>query len=192
MKPAILVIDNHDSFTYNLIQIVDNHGFPVKIVKNDAIVIKDLYRYENILISPGPGKPSEAGRLISMIKRFSASKHILGVCLGHQAIVEAFGGKLAKMKSVSHGIKKEIQVLKTDDYLFGGILPRFEAGLYHSWIVSKTDLPAELEITAVGPEGEVMAVSHKIFDLKGIQFHPESIMTGQGDKIISNWLDRSR
>jgi anthranilate synthase component 2 len=192
MKPQILLIDNYDSFTYNLIQIVESRGFTVKVVKNNKITEKDLSRYNNIMISPGPGIPTEAGKLISVIKTFAPTKRILGICLGHQAIAEAFGGSLIRMPSVAHGLKKEIKLSQKDEYLFNGLPLKFEAGLYHSWMVSKNNFPQSLEITATDSDGTIMAIAHKEFDVRGIQFHPESIMTKYGYKIIYNWLDHSR
>jgi anthranilate synthase component 2 len=188
MQPKILIIDNYDSFTYNLIQIVESQGFRTRVIKNDEIIVKELSRYKNILISPGPGIPTEAGKLISVIKTFAPTKRILGICLGHQAIAEAFGGSLIRMPRVAHGLKKEIKLSQKDEYLFNGLPLKFEAGLYHSWMVSKNNFPQSLEITATDNDGTIMAISHKKFDVKGIQFHPESVMTHYGEKILKNWL----
>ena len=192
MRSKILLIDNYDSFTYNLIQIVESQGFRTRVIKNDEIIFKELSMYKNILISPGPGIPTEAGKLISVIKTFAPTKRILGICLGHQAIAEAFGGRLTRMSRVVHGAKKEIKLLKKDEYLFSKLPLKFEAGLYHSWMVSKKNLPKCFEITATDSDGMIMAIAHKEFDVRGIQFHPESIMTKYGCKIIYNWLDHSR
>ncbi|MBI5020358.1 MAG: aminodeoxychorismate/anthranilate synthase component II [Ignavibacteriales bacterium] len=189
MNTKIILIDNYDSFTYNLIQIVESQGFGVKIIKNDEIDITEINKYENILISPGPGIPAEAGKLIPVIKKFAPTKRILGICLGHQAIAEAFGGKLIRMPRVSHGMKRELKVLRRDEYLFNGLPAKFEAGLYHSWMVSKKYLPECFEITATDHDGIIMSIAHKEFDVRGIQFHPESIMTTEGKKILSNWLN---
>jgi len=189
MKPSLLIIDNYDSFTYNLIQIVEEGGgYDWVIMKNDEIDFEAVNRFKKILISPGPGIPSEAGGLIKLIKQFAPDKSILGVCLGHQAIAEAFGGKLTKLADVVHGQKKKVIVHDKTEYLFKGLPEKFEVGLYHSWAVSLKQLPHCLQITASTSEGTIMALSHKQFDVKGIQFHPESIMTVHGKKIISNWL----
>lgn len=190
MKPEILVIDNYDSFTYNLIQIVKEFGkCECIVVKNDALNLRVINRYKKILITPGPGVPSEAGKILNVIKRFSSCKSILGVCLGHQAIAEAFGGRLEKLPQVIHGMKKKVKIIVRDEYLFDGIPKNIYAGFYHSWMISKKYLPDCLEITAQDDRGMIMAIRHKNFDARGIQFHPESVMTDYGKKIVQNWLD---
>jgi len=189
MKPSLLIIDNYDSFTYNLIQMVEERGgYDWVMMKNDEIDFDAVNRFKKILISPGPGIPSEAGDLIKLIKQFAQGKSILGVCLGHQAIAEAFGGKLTKLANVVHGQKKEVIVYDRTEYLFKGLPEKFEVGLYHSWAVSAKQLPHCLRITAKASDGIIMALKHKQFDVKGIQFHPESVMTAAGKKIILNWL----
>ncbi|MBA4311508.1 MAG: aminodeoxychorismate/anthranilate synthase component II [Chlorobiaceae bacterium] len=191
MNSEILVIDNYDSFTYNLIQIVEGLGkHDCVVLKNDAINLRAIKRYKKILITPGPGVPLDAGEILSVIKRYGSSKCILGICLGHQAIAEAFGGRLEKMPKVVHGIKKRITVVARDEYLFKGIPKNISAGFYHSWAVSKKYLPDCLDVTAWDDDGTIMAIRHKHFDVRGIQFHPESIMTDYGKKIIQNWLNR--
>jgi anthranilate synthase component 2 len=190
MKPSLLIIDNYDSFTYNLIQIVEEvGGYDWVMMKNDEIDFDAVKRFKKILISPGPGIPSEAGDLIKLIKLFVPGKSILGVCFGHQAIAEAFGGKLTKLAKVVHGQGKEVIIHDRTEYLFKGLPEKFEVGLYHSWAVSPKQLPHCLQITAKISDGTIMALSHKQFDVKGIQFHPESIMTDYGEKILGNWLN---
>ncbi len=190
MKERILLIDNHDSFTYNLLQILEEHGkFSIDVIKNDRLTLKLIKDYKKILISPGPGVPSEAKILQKVVKNFFQTKSILGVCLGHQAIAEAFGGKLYNLNSVVHGISKIMIITDSNDYLFKGIPSSFEAGLYHSWAVSPSSLPHCIKISAVSDDEVVMAISHKNYDVKGIQFHPESIITKVGKRILFNWLN---
>ncbi len=184
----ILIIDNYDSFTYNLAQLVKAiTGSRPEVKRNDAIDLDTVALYDKILLSPGPGIPSEAGSLIPLIEAYAPSKSILGVCLGHQAIAEVFGARLHNMEQVYHGVATTVQQLEQDT-LFTGIDPVFEAGRYHSWVVDKKDFPRSLKITAADEQGYIMALAHKTYDVKGIQFHPESILTPQGKQIMTNWL----
>ena len=190
MKAKLLIVDNYDSFTYNLVQLIEeNGGCESDIVKNDEIDFNKVVLYNKILITPGPGIPAEAGEILRLIKLYSKAKSIFGICLGYQAIAEAFGGHLVQLPKVSHGISKKIKILDERDYLFRGLPETFEVGLYHSWAVSVEKLPSCLKITAKADDGTIMAITHKVFDVKGVQFHPESIMTAYGKKILSNWLN---
>jgi anthranilate synthase component II len=189
MKQRILIIDNYDSFTYNLIQIIAETGtYECVMMKNDEIDFIAADRFENMLISPGPGVPSEAGDLIKFIVHFAPKKKILGVCLGHQAIAEVFGGSLVQLPTVVHGMKKRIRIHKPKDYLFNQLPEHFEVGLYHSWAVSGKNLPECLRVTASTTDGTIMALRHNEFDVRGVQFHPESFMTDYGRIMIQNWL----
>lgn len=185
----ILLLDNYDSFTYNLLHILKELGADVEVHRNDRISLDEVERFDKILLSPGPGIPSEAGILLPLIGRYAPAKSILGVCLGEQAIGEVFGAKLINLAEVQHGICSDIRVLKKD-YLFEGLGTSFRAGRYHSWVVSKEDFPEALEITAVDiPEGQIMAIRHREYDVRGIQFHPESVLTPEGKRIIENWVN---
>ena len=169
----ILLIDNYDSFTYNLVHLIKSLGYEVDVRRNDAISIAEADAYDKILLSPGPGIPSEAGLLTEIVRQLAATKSILGVCLGHQAIGEVFGATLINIKEVHHGVASQIEVI-SDDPLFSGMENAFEAGRYHSWAVSADDFPADLEVTAVDSSGEIMALRHQKYNVKGVQFHPES------------------
>ncbi len=185
----ILIIDNYDSFTYNLVQYVEEIvGHAIDIYRNDKIELSQINHYDYIILSPGPGLPKDAGIMPEVIKKYAPIKKILGVCLGHQAIAEAFGGSLQNLEKVYHGVATEMQV-KNGDALFEGISKKFKAGRYHSWIVSHSTFPESLEVTAVDDVGEVMALSHKTYQVKGVQFHPESILTPEGKKMIANFLN---
>ncbi|MDH6305787.1 anthranilate synthase component 2 [Parabacteroides sp. PF5-5] len=187
----ILLLDNYDSFTYNLLHILKESGADVEVHRNDQIALEDVERFDKILLSPGPGIPEEAGILLPLIKRYAASKSILGVCLGEQAIGEAFGATLVNLEEVHHGECSDIRI-KMKDSLFEGLTPGFRAGRYHSWVVSKGGFPDCLEITAEdSKEGQIMALRHKEYDVKGIQFHPESILTPKGKDILTNWVKQS-
>jgi anthranilate synthase component II len=189
MHPRLLILDNYDSFTYNLVQIVESHGkWAVDVVKNDRLKLPDVEKYEKILFSPGPGLPSEAAIMGEIIRRYGETKSILGICLGLQAIVASYGGRLFNLQHVYHGIKQRITILDRSEALFGAVPAEFEAGLYHSWAIDKQYIPQCLKITAVSENNIVMAVSHKRFDIKGLQFHPESYMTPNGQQILANWL----
>ena len=187
----ILLIDNYDSFTYNLVHLVNSLGYEADVRRNDVLSIEEADAYDKILLSPGPGIPSEAGLLLEVIKRYAPTKTILGVCLGHQAIGEVFGATLVNLKEVHHGVASQINVT-ADDLLFRGIESSFEAGRYHSWAVSPENFPGELEVTALDSFGEIMALRHRKYDVRGVQFHPESVLTPVGAKIIQNWLEVER
>lgn len=186
----ILLFDNYDSFTYNLLHLVQevDAGIEVDVIKNDQISPEEALVYDRIILSPGPGIPSEAGNLIPLIKAAAGRLKILGVCLGHQAIAEAFGGSLINLESVYHGVAKECRPLHDDVQLFAGLKETFPVGRYHSWIVDESSLPAELEVTARDEEGYIMAMRHKKFDITGVQFHPESVLTPDGRTMMKNWL----
>lgn len=184
----ILVFDNYDSFTYNLVHALRKQGINPDVIRNDKIDLDDVARYDKIIISPGPGIPEEAGQLMPLLKRWGAKKPILGVCLGHQAIAQSFGAQLYNLADVYHGIQDEIEVV-ANDYIFQGILAKMKVGRYHSWAVSSDNLPEELEVTAVDKNGIIMALRHKTLDVRGVQFHPESIMTPLGEKLLNNWLN---
>lgn len=184
----ILVIDNYDSFTYNLVHAlkkIDNVQVTVK--RNDEVLAEEPASYDKIVFSPGPGIPEEAGSMLSIIRQYAGKKPMLGVCLGHQAIGESFGGTLQNMNNVLHGIATPITVV-AKSYLFENISPIFEAGRYHSWIVEKETFPKSLEITSIDQQGQIMSFQHREFDIQGVQFHPESILTPEGEKILENWV----
>ncbi len=186
MKP-ILIFDNYDSFTYNIVHIVRALGFDADVIRNDKITLREVAPYHKIILSPGPGIPSEAGILLPLIKTYAQTKSILGICLGQQAIGESFGAKLTNLTTVYHGIESQITITK-EDFLFDGLSKTLQAGRYHSWVVSKENFPEDLEITAIDSRGHIMALRHKYYDLRGVQFHPESVLTPQGEKMIENWL----
>lgn len=183
----VLVIDNYDSFTYNLVQYLQELGVEVDVKRNDKLTLDEVEAYDKVLLSPGPGIPSEAGLLLKIIQAYAGKKPILGVCLGHQAIGEVFGGELVNLDQVYHGVATTCHLLDSD-YLFKGMDATFEIGRYHSWIVNNP-LPAELEITARDDQGQIMALRHKEFDLRGVQFHPESVLTPNGKQILKNWIE---
>lgn len=185
----ILILDNYDSFTFNLVHYVEKIiNEDVEVFRNDEISLDDVNRYDKIILSPGPGLPEEAGILIPLIKKYAATKKILGVCLGHQAIGEVFGAKLYNLPEVFHGLSREVNVVDKNETLFTDIPSSFKAGRYHSWVIDKTSFPSCLKITAVDNNNEIMSVSHINFDVKGVQFHPESILTEFGEKLLENWL----
>ncbi len=185
----ILLLDNYDSFTYNLLHIVKELGATdVEVIRNDQIELEEVARFNKIILSPGPGIPSEAGLLLPIIEQYAPTKPILGVCLGHQAIGEAFGGTLENLTEVYHGIQSPIRLLG-DKPLFDGLGKQILVGRYHSWVVSKKGFPTCLEITAESEEGQIMALRHKEYNVHGIQFHPESVLTPQGKTIIQNFLN---
>jgi anthranilate synthase component 2 len=183
----IVIIDNYDSFTYNLSHLVKELGAEVTVVRNDQFELADLEPYSKIILSPGPGIPSEAGLLLDVIRTYAGKKPILGVCLGHQAIGEVFGGKLENLSDVFHGVATPCHILN-DDPIFSGIERDITIGRYHSWVVSNENFPDCLEVTAVSDEGQVMALRHKTLNVRGIQFHPESVLTPDGKKMLQNWL----
>lgn len=183
----IVIIDNYDSFTYNLSHLVKELGAEVTVLRNDQFSLEELEAYDKIILSPGPGIPSEAGLLPDVIRAYAGRKPILGVCLGHQAIGEAFGAQLQNLSDVFHGVATEGTQFGIDT-LFSGLPHRIIMGRYHSWVVSKDSFPDQLEITAESDEGQVMALKHKEFDIRGIQFHPESVLTPDGKTMLQNWL----
>ncbi|MCD8282771.1 MAG: aminodeoxychorismate/anthranilate synthase component II [Prevotella sp.] len=187
MNRHIIIIDNYDSFTYNLRHLFREAGADVTVVRNDKFVLDDLEKYDKIVLSPGPGIPCEAGLMPDVIRSYALRKPILGICLGHQAIGEAFGGRLVNLPEVFHGVASKARIT-ADDYLFEGIGGEPEVGRYHSWIVDTASLPACLEATSISSEGYIMSLRHKEYDIRGLQFHPESVLTPCGKTIINNWL----
>ena len=184
----VLLLDNYDSFTYNLKQLIEQFGVKqLDIVKNNRIEMTDVEQYDKIMLSPGPGLPSDAGIMLDIIRHFGSYKPILGVCLGHHAIAEAFGGELFNFDQPVHGVIRQTHILKQDP-LFYSLNETIQVGLYHSWAVADEGFPDELEIIARSEKGVIMALRHKIYNIKGVQFHPESIMTPMGKTIIWNWL----
>jgi anthranilate synthase component 2 len=191
LSTKILVFDNYDSFTYNLVHLVKALGFSnLDVYRNDKIALEEIGKYDKIILSPGPGIPSEAGILLDLIKEYAPTKCILGVCLGHQAIGETFGAKLTNLSKVYHGVATSIAITKPNEILFKDIPAKIEVGRYHSWVVDKEGFSSELEITAEDEGGFIMALTHKKFDVRGVQFHPESILTPLGSKMIANWLNK--
>jgi anthranilate synthase component 2 len=184
----ILVFDNYDSFTYNLVQMIKElTAASVEVYRNNEIPLEQVKSYDKILLSPGPGIPSESGLLLPLIKEYAATKSIFGVCLGQQAIAESFGGSLSNLSKVYHGIATEVQ-LTNSSILFEGLPQSFKVGRYHSWVVNEQDLPKDLIITSKDEDGFIMSLEHSQFDVKGVQYHPESVLTPNGAKIIENWL----
>ena len=189
----ILILDNYDSFTYNLVQYVEEEtGEAVDVFRNDEISLEAVDAYDLIILSPGPGVPADAGIMPELLRRYAGQKVIFGVCLGHQAIGEAFGGGLINLAEVHHGIETEMTRTKTDDPIFAGVPKTFNAGRYHSWVVDPATLPEELETTATGEYGGIMAMQHRTYPIFGVQFHPESIMTEYGRLMIRNLLRYAR
>ena len=184
----IVIIDNYDSFTYNLSHLIKEIGAEVTVIRNDQFTLNQLERFDKIVLSPGPGIPSEAGLLLDVIKTYKGHKPILGVCLGHQAIGEVFGGTLENLSDVFHGVATEGTQF-SNDYIFDSLPKRITMGRYHSWVVSRENFPTCLEVTAVSDEGQIMALKHKNYDIHGIQFHPESVLTPEGKTILSNFID---
>ena len=184
----IVIIDNYDSFTYNLSHLIKEIGAEVTVIRNDQFTLNQLERFDKIVLSPGPGIPSEAGLLLDVIKTYKGHKPILGVCLGHQAIGEVFGGTLENLSDVFHGVATEGTQF-SNDYIFDSLPKRITMGRYHSWVVSRENFPTCLEVTAVSDEGQIMALKHKNYDIHGIQFHPESVLTPEGKTILRNFID---
>lgn len=187
----ILLIDNYDSFTYNLSQYLEEEGgddVEVTVWRNDQFDIDDVECFDKIVLSPGPGVPDEAGLLKAVIRRYAPTKPILGVCLGEQAIGEVFGAEIYNLNTVFHGIQSSVLIVASD-YIFDNLSDSIKVGRYHSWVVGKEDFPAELEVTAVSDEGQIMALKHRVYDVHGIQFHPESILTPKGRTIIRNFIN---
>ncbi|MEE9362812.1 MAG: aminodeoxychorismate/anthranilate synthase component II [Cellulophaga sp.] len=183
----ILVIDNYDSFTYNLVHYLEDLDCEVTVLRNDQLIIEDVAPYDKILLSPGPGIPDEAGLLKEIIKMYASSKSIFGVCLGQQAIAEVFGGSIINLDQVYHGIATKISITK-DVALFDDLPKEIEVGRYHSWVVDP-NLPEELEVTSVDENGQIMSLQHKTYDVCAVQFHPESVLTPHGKKILENWVN---
>jgi anthranilate synthase component 2 len=186
-KMKTVIIDNYDSFTYNLSHLVKELGAEVTVVRNDQFNIGDLEAFDKIILSPGPGIPEEAGLLLDVIRTYAGRKPILGVCLGHQAIGEVFGAQLENLKEVRHGIATPCNII-AEDYVFNGLPKQVTVGRYHSWVISGDNLPDCLEVTATSEGGHIMAIKHREHDIHGIQFHPESVLTPDGKKMLQNWL----
>lgn len=184
----VLMIDNYDSFTYNLVHYLEELGAEVVVKRNDALSLEEVEPFDNIILSPGPGIPDEAGLLKPIIEKYGSQKRIFGVCLGQQAIGEVYGGNLINLDQVHHGIATQIKITE-NDYIFEGIPKEIEVGRYHSWVVDP-DLPDELEATSFDETGQIMSLKHKFFDVRGVQFHPESILTPHGKQMLKNWLNR--
>lgn len=184
----VLVIDNYDSFVYNLVYLLKEIGSEVEVHRNDKIALDEVKKFDHILLSPGPGIPSEAGIMLDLLNEFKTSKRILGVCLGHQAIAESFGASLSNMGEVLHGVTTECVVTDPNELLFQGIPSRFEVCRYHSWTVLPDTMPSGLKVTAVDDKGFVLAEAHETFDVRGVQFHPEAYLTQHGLQMIKNWM----
>ena len=186
----ILLLDNYDSFTYNLVEVIrqQNLNVEIDVIRNDKITVEEVAQYDKILLSPGPSIPENAGIMLDLIKRYASEKPILGICLGHQAIGEVFGGKLLNIQPVMHGIQSKAKL--DSHYLFEGVEKEINIGRYHSWVIDEVDFPADLEITARSDDGQIMACKHKKYDVCGLQFHPESVMTPEGSRILRNWIAR--
>lgn len=188
-RGEILIIDNYDSFTYNLVHLVNELGLECEVWRNDQFAIEDVDAFDKIILSPGPGIPSEAGLLLDVIAKYAPTKSIFGVCLGQQAIAEVFGGSLYNLNQPMHGIATPIKVTDGDEELFAGLPESFKVGRYHSWVVSGNDLPDSLQVTAIDEaDNSIMALKHKQYDVRGVQFHPESILTDYGKEMMQNWL----
>ncbi len=184
----VLVIDNYDSFTYNLVHYLEDLNCDVTVLRNDKLTLNDVEPFEKIVLSPGPGIPSEAGLLKAIIKTYASSKSILGVCLGQQAIGEVFGGTLINLNEVYHGVATQVTITADDESLFKNMNKNIEVGRYHSWVVD-ANLPECLEATSFDENGQVMSLRHRDFDVKGVQYHPESVLTPNGKQILENWLN---
>ncbi len=187
-KMKILVIDNYDSFVYNLVHYLEELDCQVTVKRNDQFHLEEVAQYDKVLLSPGPGIPDEAGLLKALIKMYAGKKPILGVCLGQQAIAEVFGGSIVNLSEVFHGVASKVQVVVENESLFEGLGKELEVGRYHSWVVSNDDFPDVLEITSVEDHGQIMSLRHREFDIKGVQFHPESVLTPKGKEIMKNWI----
>ena len=185
----ILVIDNYDSFVYNLVHYLEDLDCEVTVKRNDQLTLEEVKDYDKILLSPGPGIPDEAGLLKAIIKEYAPTKSMFGVCLGQQAIGEVFGGSLINLDKVFHGVATKAKQTVKDETLFKDIPEEFEIGRYHSWVVAPEGFPEELEITSVDDNGQIMSLRHKTYDVRGVQFHPESVLTPEGKKMIKNWIN---
>lgn len=184
----VVIIDNYDSFTYNLRQLFVECGAVVEVLFNDSFEMNSLDRFDKIVFSPGPGLPSEAGVMEDVITEYAGKKPMLGICLGEQAIGEVFGAKLRNLKQVFHGIQTPVRIVDEDEYIFRGLAPVVPVGRYHSWVVDSDSLPSCLKVTSFSPEGYIMSLRHRIYDIHGLQFHPESILTQSGRQMIANFL----
>ncbi|WP_378177335.1 anthranilate synthase component II [Aquimarina sp. SS2-1] len=185
----VLVIDNYDSFVYNLVHYLEDLGCEVIVKRNDQLTLEEVALFDKILLSPGPGIPDEAGLLKEIIKTYADTKSIFGVCLGQQAIGEVFGGSLINLDDVYHGVATEVKVTVKDEILFKGLNETFDVGRYHSWVVAEEDLPSCLEATSFDENGQIMSLRHKELDVRGVQFHPESVLTPDGKKMLENWIN---
>ncbi|MFZ4862571.1 anthranilate synthase component II [Sphingobacterium sp. Mn56C] len=188
-KNKIIVIDNYDSFTYNLVHLLQELGETYEVVRNDKFELEYLEQFDKILLSPGPGIPEEAGLLLDVIRTYAATKSILGICLGQQAIAEVFGGKLFNMPKPLHGVASSIHITDKSERLFKNFPEDSKIGRYHSWAVEKESLPDSLKVTAIDENGIIMALSHSTYDVRGMQFHPESILTDNGKILLANWIN---
>ncbi|WP_376777230.1 anthranilate synthase component II [Flavobacterium covae] len=187
-RGLIAVIDNYDSFTYNLVHYLEDLDCAVTVYRNDEFELAELEKFDKILLSPGPGIPDEAGLLKQVIEKYAPTKSILGVCLGQQAIGEVFGGQLTNLEKVYHGVATKVKLTNPDEVLFRDLPAEFEVGRYHSWVVANEDFPAVLEVTSVDANGQIMSLKHKSYDVRGVQYHPESVLTPLGKKILENWV----
>ena len=185
----IAVIDNYDSFTYNLVHYLEELSGEVTVLRNDEFDIEELITFDKILLSPGPGIPDEAGLLKEVIRHYAPTKSILGICLGQQAIGEVYGGNLVNLDKVFHGISSKVKITAEEESLFKNVPEEFEVGRYHSWVVATENFPENLEITSTDENGQIMSLRHRTFDVKGVQFHPESVLTPDGKTILKNWLE---
>lgn len=184
----IVVIDNYDSFTYNLVHYLEDLDCEVTVLRNDEFEIDDIAAFNKILLSPGPGIPDEAGLLKEVIQKYAPTKSIFGVCLGQQAIGEVFGGQLTNLDKVYHGVATEVTLTQPDEVLFRDLPEKFQVGRYHSWVVAQDNFPADLEITSIDENGQIMSLKHKHYDVRGVQYHPESVLTPHGKQILKNWV----
>jgi len=189
MKKQVLVIDNYDSFVYNLVHYLEDLDCEVTVKRNDQLRLEEVAAFDKILLSPGPGIPEEAGLLLEIIKTYAPTKSMFGVCLGQQAIGEVFGGTLINLDQVFHGVATSAKQLVADEPLFKDIPTEFEIGRYHSWVVAPENFPEALEITSVDVNGQIMSLRHKEYDVRGVQFHPESVLTPEGKTMIKNWVN---
>jgi anthranilate synthase component 2 len=189
MKKKVLIIDNYDSFTYNLVHLINEVGEEAEVWRNDKFELADVEQFDKILLSPGPGIPEEAGLLLDVIRTYAPTKSIFGVCLGQQAIAEAFGGQLLNLGRPMHGIATPISVIDQQELLFKEMPDKFKVGRYHSWVVSNENLPSCIKITASDENNQIMAIRHEALDVRGVQFHPESVLTENGRQMMKNWLE---
>jgi anthranilate synthase component 2 len=186
----IIIIDNYDSFTYNLVHYLEDLNTEVTVFRNDEFDIDELQKFDKIVLSPGPGVPKEAGLLLEVIRTYAKTKSILGICLGQQAIAEVFGGSLINLEKVHHGVASTITIIAPDDPLFHNLEKTIEVGRYHSWVVNPINFPEVLEITSIDSNNQIMSLRHRNFDVRGVQFHPESLLTPNGKQILENWLNQ--